>query len=273
MIVGTQTELIAKDNENFRSAHKIPPSGKRSLKVKFKAKCFIFPFLGGPVKRNVPLAQGMSGIPQDTQIGTEQGVVSVAPNNANTNNNNANNDAMSSNVPDMNGNNVPTEAVANTGATDAGMANTGTANEGTAGASLGGTAEAANAENTNRGPPTVEAKLDEGHQVKPVAEKGELQQTMIHPGGEVEKVYTGTPEQVANNHHKGVKDPIHTIVKPDGEIEKVYVGTPTENKKILDKDKNVKEGRIQGGNNFIFQTYARILKAHSHSHSMSGGLV
>ena len=193
-----------------------------------------FVFVAGPVRRNVPLAQGMSDAPQDTQIGTEQGVVSVAPNNEDTNNHNIANNNVASNAPIINGdNNAPNGADIG----NAGASNTETANQGVAGAETAGQGSADNA-------PTVDAKLDEDHQVKPVAEKGELQHTMVHPGGEVEKVYTGTPEDVATSDHKGIKQPLHTIVKPNGEIEKVYVGTPTENKKILRKEerKGMKEG-------------------------------
>ena len=193
-----------------------------------------FVFVAGPVRRNVPLAQGMSDAPPDTQIGTEQGVVSVAPNNENTNNHNIANNNVASNAPIINGdNNAPNGADMG----NAGASNTETSNQGVAGAETAGQGSADNA-------PTVDAKLDEDHQAKPVAEKGELQQTMVHPGGEVEKVYTGTPEDVATSDHKGIKQPLHTIVKPNGEIEKVYVGTPTENKKILRKEerKGMKEG-------------------------------
>ena len=204
-----------------------------------------FLFLGGPVKRTVPLAQGMSGQPQDTQIGTEQGAVSVAPNNANTNNNNIPNNGVVSNAPTVNGDSSDTPNAitngANADATNAGTSNTETVGQGNAGPANTETAIQGAADGT----PTVDAKLDEDHQVKPVAEKGELQQTMIHPGGEVEKVFSGTPEEVANSDHKGIKQPLHTIVKPNGEVEKVYVGTPIDNKKILNKEekKVMKEGK------------------------------
>ena len=204
----------------------------------------LFSFSGGPVKRNVPLAQGMSGTSQDTQIGTEQGAVTVAPNNENTNNNNIPSNGVVSNAPALNNENEQPNAVAN--GANADTSTTGASTPGTAGQGMAG---AANTETANQGAaegtPTVDAKLDEGHQVKPVAEKGELQQTMIHSGGEVEKVYTGTPEDVADSDHKGIKQPLHTIVKPNGEIEKVYVGTPTDNKKILSKEENkvMKEGK------------------------------
>ena len=208
----------------------------------------------------------MSGTTQGTQIGTEQGVASVAPNNGNTNNNNDPNNGVLSNAPIINAeNNAPNGAVTNAATADtsnAGASNTETAGQGIAGAANTETANQGSADGT----PTVDAKLDEDHQVKPVADKGELQQTMIHPGGEVEKVYTGTPQEVASNDHKGVKQPLHTIVKPNGEIEKVYVGTPTENKKILNKDEksSMKGGKIHEANcwNFQHNLYIYPLFAH-----------
>ena len=214
-------------------------------------------FPGGPVKRNVPLAQGMSRAQQNTQIGTEQGVASFAQSNENTNNNNIPSNGVTSNAPIINGDpSVPSGTVTNpvtAETSNAGAATTETADPGNAGA-----VTAENAQQGVEGPATAEtAKAapegdtpsvddDEDHQVKPVAEKGELQQTMIRPGGEVEKVYTGTPEEVAANEHKGIKQPLHTIVKPNGEIEKVYVGSPDENKKILNKEekKAMKGGKM-----------------------------
>ena len=195
---------------------------------------------------------------QNTQIGTEQGVASFAQSSENTNNNIPSN-GVASNAPIINGEtSVPSGTITNAAAAEmsnAGAATTETADPGNAGAvnaeTAGQDAEgAATAETAKAAPedgtPTVDAKLDEDHQVKPVAEKGELQQTMIRPGGEVEKVYTGTPEEVAANEHKGIKQPLHTIVKPNGEIEKVYVGTPNENKKILNKEekKAMKGGKM-----------------------------
>ena len=101
----------------------------------------------------------------------------------------------------------------------------------------------ANAPRTSAMGTPVAAKLEEDHQVKPVAAIGELQQTMIHPSGEIENVFSGKPDDVQANAYKGVKQPLQTIVKPDGEIEKVYVGTPDENNKTsLEENKVMKEG-------------------------------
>lgn len=215
--------------------------------------CSAFP--GGPVKRNVPLAQGMSRAQQNTQIGTEQGVASFAQNNENTNNNNIPSNGVTSSAPIINGEpSLPSGTVTNavTAETNnAGAATTETADPGNAGAVSAETAQqgvegAVTSETAKTAPadvtPAGEEDPDEDHQVKPVAEKGELQQTMIRPGGEVEKVYTGTPEEVVANEHKGIKQPLHTIVKPNGEIEKVYVGSPDENKKILNKEKKAMKG-------------------------------
>ncbi|XP_046844509.1 uncharacterized protein LOC124438425 [Xenia sp. Carnegie-2017] len=68
---------------------------------------------------------------------------------------------------------------------------------------------------------------------------GELQNTLIHPGGEIEKVYTGKPEEVENKLKDGAEQ-IDTLTKSDGEIEKIYVGEPTKNNST-----NTEESKIQ----------------------------
>ena len=212
----------------------------------------MFAFQGGPVKRNVPLAQGIAGgINKATQIGTEQGVASFSPNNGISNNNSPNNGAVSNPSNEIS---APSSVVTNTAIAEpgnSGAATTAETTEGNMNVANTDTTNAMAAGNSNRGSadtaPIVDAELDEDHQVKPVTEKGELQQTMIHPGGEVEKVYSGTPDEVAASDQKGIKQPLHTIVKSNGEIEKIYVGTPKENKKIINKNerKAMKEGKTK----------------------------
>lgn len=151
-----------------------------------------------------------------TQIGTEQGVVSVVANDIHTNSNFGNSELNTN----TNTNNVLANGVASNVNTLASV-------------------ESARA-------PPVEAKLDQDHKFEPVAPKGQLQQTLVHPSGETENIYSGKPEDVEASDRKGVKQPLQTIVKPDGEIEKVYVGKPDENKTTsanLEESKVMKEGK------------------------------
>lgn len=90
---------------------------------------------------------------------------------------------------------------------------------------------------TGTTPTAVDANSNDTSSENP--QVGELQNTLIHPGGEIEKVYTGKPEEVENKLKHGAEQ-IDTVTKSDGEIEKIYVGEPTKNNST-----NTEESKIQ----------------------------